>query len=429
MFFAIKGSRVDGHHFVREALEKGAFCAVGEQPLPYPRYVQVENTINALQQLASYHRERMAPKSVIAIVGSNGKTTTKNITATLFEEIGKTHATPGNWNNHLGLPLTLLKAPKDVEYLVLELGDNQPGDLRLLVSLCKPTLVAVTNISHDHIGVYGSPEANFEGKMEAVRYAMDHGFPLVLPSYQANQLFPEMADYHTELRERVDNYPSAYYVGEEEGDLLLLDIETRAEKLKIRIQENRFWKKTFQVNLPLWGIHNCYNLGTALAILSHFAPYNEEKIVHSLNRIKSAPNRGEIVCMGPITWILDAYNANPLSMRYAIDFFLKSTPGRKGLVLGAMNELGVYHRLEHERLAEWLSSHEKISEVAYILLMGADMRYFQERWSSSFVPVQLFSSHLDIVRQIRKGEKPISLLLKGSRTCELEKVIQIYKEG
>lgn len=428
IFFALKGSRTDGHNFIEEAFKKGAKYVIGEKPYSHSRYLQVQNSLRALQKLAVYHRKQLKPKAVIAIVGSNGKTTTKGITATLFEGIGKTFSTPGNWNNHLGLPLTLLKSPLNVEFLILELGDNQPGDLTFLLSLSKPTLIAITNISHDHIGIYGSPEANFEGKMEAVRYALNNHLPLICPSYPANDLFPEMPDYHKWLIEKINHYSLAYILGKEKGDLRINAVGAQETKITIHLQEFKHWNQQGYFNIPLWGFHNCYNVGTALAIFSHFHKWDPELLNYQLSSLRPVSNRGEIIKTQSITWVLDAYNANPISMRYAIDFFLRTIKGKKGLILGGMKELGEYTQSEHESLAEWLLHHEKLSELAFIYLIGEEMVHFKQKWSFSKIPIFLFTHQNEVIKQLQNEiNTPLALLLKGSRSYQLENIFFYFK--
>lgn len=405
VFFALRGPSFDGNIFAAGALRAGAAWAVVDDPgvIPGPgyspgKYFLVENVLQCLQGLAAYHRARL-DIPVIAITGTNGKTTTKELTSAILSRRYKVHSTYGNLNNHIGVPLTLLSIPADTRIAIIEMGASGPGEIADLCGIAAPGYGLITNIGLAHLEGFGGPEGVKKAKGELYDYlAARRGTIFVNGEYA---LLMNMAADRENL-ERV-----------------IYDISS------VRNMENN-----------LTGGYNLYNIAAAAAIGRYFE-VSEDDIASSVAEYYPESNRSRVIVTDRNTVLADCYNANPSSMAAAIGNFgagripaaPDGKPVPKVLILGDMLELGVWSDTEHDRILKEAMG----SGASAIYLVGDNFGEAYGRtvagnegdcgcgpsWAV-FPDVSALSGHFK--------ETPLSgtyVLLKGSRGVALEKIIPL----
>jgi UDP-N-acetylmuramoyl-tripeptide--D-alanyl-D-alanine ligase len=395
IFFAIKGDTFDGNTFAIEALDRGASFVVSEnRDMPMDdRCILVDDSLKALQELASIHREHLGIP-IIAITGSNGKTTTKELTRVVLEKKYRTLASPASFNNHIGVPLTILSIKPEHQIVVLEMGDNHEGEIARLCEVARPTHGLITNIGRDHIGEAGGYEANIRAKLELYDFFKKFGGVNFL-----NNDDPMLVKNSLELNN------SKYAMGE------ILDAE---DLLTIRIDGK-------EIKTHFVGGYNIDNFLAAYTIGRHFDVPTED-IVSALEDYEPKNNRSQKIKSGTNTIIMDAYNANPDSMKLALEnFALMKTDKKKIVILGDMFDMGEFASEVHKEimvLAETLEFDHRYfvgAEFYKILCMGAPV----------FGDEILFETTDDLVKYLRDNKIENSfVLLKGSRGMALEKILK-----
>ena len=357
LFVALCGDNFDGHDYVSDALGRGALGAVVGHPVEadgacvYP----VEDTLQALGQLAG-HRRRRLDAVVIGITGSSGKTGTKDLTRAAIEGSRRVHATPGNLNNRIGLPLTLLDAPDDAEVVVLEMGTNEPGEIAALTRIAEPQIGIVTTVSETHVEKLGSLEGVVEEKLDLLRGLPDYGKAVVgdeppILSQHAGAIrgdvlvvgFGTGAGAHDDTRADADDAtrPGAYDATGAGVD----DAGARAEYRpgNASMDEHGCWSFIWRgerVQLRVPGRHSVQNALLALTV-AELLDVPAAEAARGVGRVEAGSMRGEIRKVGGLTLIVDCYNANPQSLRAALNLLVDIEPGRtKVAVLGSMLELG-----------------------------------------------------------------------------------------
>lgn len=356
LFVALRGARFDAHELLAEARSAGAAAAVVSRiPDDAPEgldFFRVEDTLHALGGLAKYRRER-AQARVVGVVGSNGKTTTKDLLRAALSARYRIHATQGNLNNQIGVPLTLLAAPLDAEVLVIEMGTNEPGEIAILSGIVRPDAVVVTSIGEEHLEKLGSLEGVLEEELSVLSGLSPKGRaflaeePEALPRRAKEQLGAERVRV-AGLAEGADLRPD----GGKEGIEVLPDGTTR-------------WSwQGIELRLPLPGSFNVRNALLALGVATEFGVSREEA-VRGVEQVTSAKLRGEWHDIGKLRVLADCYNSNPPSVAAAVDL-LSALPagGRKVAVLGTMREMGSASDALHRRVAD---------DVAARLGKGIDM--------------------------------------------------------
>jgi UDP-N-acetylmuramoyl-tripeptide--D-alanyl-D-alanine ligase len=327
LYVALVGERFDGHDFVADAVSKGALGAVVSRPAPGAddvRVYPVADTLVALGSLAA-HRRRELAAPVVAITGSSGKTTTKDLTAAAVGAERKVHATRGNLNNRIGMPLTLLAAPSDAEAIVLEMGTNEPGEIRALAQIARPDIGVITTVGESHLEKLGSVEGVLDEKLDLLRNLAENGRCLVGDE-------PEM------LAERAHALcPRLKVAGwSERADA---DLRPRQPDVDVFGRWEFRWKGC-KVVMPLAGRHAVSDALLALAIADLLVVPPKEA-VRGLAQAQTAAMRGQIRRIGDLTVIIDCYNANPQSVRAALDVLEhQGAVTQKVAVLGTMLELG-----------------------------------------------------------------------------------------
>ena len=414
VFLAIRGERFDGNAFVAMALEKGARLAICSEapssvPPEDPRLALVEDTLITLQALARHHRSQLSACTVIAITGSNGKTTTRHLAAALLSQKFKTYATPGNKNNHIGLPLSILQIKPGHEVAVIELGANHPGENALLAGIAQPQHGLITNTGKDHLEGFGDEEGVIRANLELYDYLAQSGGKVWVDQHQ-----PRLVE---EAKAR--GLKAVYYgQGEEMGEerLVSASVVQRFPTLGVRLHLPE--EKAITVQTRLFGDFHLQNIlaATAMAISMGIST---TQIQNALSNFRAADNRTQLIPLGPGgLLILDAYNANPSSMQMAVQSFAdmprEGTP--KWIILGDMHELGQHEAPEHQQLVHMLQMRATCFDR--ILLVGE--RFARLRRSG---PVFLPSLEaLENYLQAHKTQwRRAKVLVKGSRSMALER--------
>ncbi|UTW65140.1 UDP-N-acetylmuramoyl-tripeptide--D-alanyl-D-alanine ligase [bacterium SCSIO 12643] len=394
MFFALKGANFDGNKFADQAIQSGARYAVIDNSDYHieGKTILVDDVLNALQELAKYHRKQLNIP-VIAVTGSNGKTTTKELLNAVLSKKYNVAFTKGNLNNHIGVPLTLLSIDSKHEMALIEMGDNHPKEVEFLCEIASPDYGFVTNVGKDHLEGFGSFERNIEAKKEVFDYLNQNAGTIFL------DLSDELVVSMVEQEERVITYgvSQAYSSVDFLGSDPLLRFK---DELGQEIETN------------LFGAFNFNNIKLAYCIGKYFE-VKLENISEALKDYQPDNNRSQVLKTDKNTLIMDAYNANPSSVEQAVNSFSEmQTQQAKWVILGDMYELGSFSEEEHENMSKLVA--EKSFEEA--LLVGEN--YAKTRVNSD---VKKFENKEDAEVYIKKiAPEGAIILLKGSRGMRLE---------
>lgn len=411
LFFAIRGERFDGHDFLKEALSRGMGAVVDTQPLSISEskaVVYVGDTLKALQDLAHFIRkERDIP--VIAITGSNGKTTTKEMAYAILSKRYKALKNEGNLNNHIGLPLTLTRLTKDDEAAVLELGMNALGEIRRLCEISLPTHGVVTNIGTAHIGMLGSREAIRDAKLEILP-----GLRVAVLNADDDLLMSGINDFKGEVI--TFSIKKAAHVTAKD-----LSLTEKGSAFTLCIKD----KGSIDITLKTHGLFNLYNALAAAAVSSSLG-ISLSDIKEALEAYRPFPMRFEVSRIGDIILINDAYNANPASINESLKEMAAMGAGsRLVAVLGDMFELGVFAEDAHRELGNTLSDMNIDVFVAVGELMNIAADEYVKARGEKPAPVYRFSSSGEAGENIMDILKPgDTVLFKGSRSMKLENAIR-----
>ncbi|PVD49981.1 UDP-N-acetylmuramoylalanyl-D-glutamate--2,6-diaminopimelate ligase [Terrimonas sp.] len=399
IFFALKGPSFNGNLFAKKALDEGAaFVVVDEDPgFSDNRIIRTANVLTTLQELAGYHR-RQFNIPVIAITGSNGKTTTKELVHAVLSSAYRTYTTQGNLNNHIGIPLTLLAIQKDAEIAVVEMGANHLKEIEGYCVYTAPTHGLITNCGKAHLEGFGGIEGVRKGKGELFDYLrLNNGTAFVMWDY----------DY---LREMSKGIPTIYTYGTDAANITGNTIKSEPF-LEIG------WIKAgniMPVQTQLVGDYNLPNVLAAIAAGKYFK-VPDEKIIASIQQYTPSNSRSQLIEKGSNKIILDAYNANPSSMKLAIENFSKIRADNKVLVLGAMMELGPESKKEHQDIVSLIKNYT----WSNVILVGGDFEGIAE-------PFVYFKNATEATAWL-KQHKPVnsSLLVKGSRSMKMETILDV----
>ena len=397
VFFALKGPTFNANEFAPEALARGAsYCVVDESKYAIDkRCLLVEDVLTTLQDLARHHRRQLTIP-VIGLTGSNGKTTSKELASAVLSKKFKVHATKGNLNNHIGVPLTMLSIDRSHEIAVVEMGANHVGEIAALSEIANPTHGFITNIGKAHIGTFGGFENIVRGKSELYQYLISHEGLIFVNSQ--NSILANMAKRF----KKPLFYPAP-------GDYYHCSL-LRVDPQMVVMAENGD-----EIRTHLIGAYNFENIAAALCIGKYFGV--EPKLANEAVREYVPGNmRSQVMQKGSNTIILDAYNANPSSMEAAIDSLSRMKSGNKVVILGDMYELEGEAGVEHQRIGTLLK--EKGLVNAY--LCGPLMRSAQ----TTFPQGKFFDTRDALVKDLQLV--PIEnalILIKGSRGMAMEKVV------
>ncbi|TAL23802.1 MAG: UDP-N-acetylmuramoyl-tripeptide--D-alanyl-D-alanine ligase [Nitrospirae bacterium] len=411
LFVALRGSKFDGHDFLYKALEKGSGALVNFPPAEPPRgktLIYVKNTLNALQDIAHYMRMR-SNIPVIGVTGTNGKTTTKELIASILGTRHRVLKNTGNLNNQIGLPLSLTKISEEDEIAVLEMGASIPGDIKELCGIAAPDYGVVTNIGPGHLEGFGSIEAVRDTKLEildtvkAVVAGADDAF-----------LMQGLSMYHGKV---------VTFGIENDADIFAKDINIRDKSSDFLLCLGA--DRSIEINMNIPGTFNIYNALAAAAIGDIFR-MDLNDIKTGIESFKGVPMRLEIKELFGTTVISDVYNANPASMEEAIKELVRLKKGRAIAVLGDMLELGSYAEEAHRKLGEWMSKLPIDIFIAVGPLMAEAESQFSKGGGQSFRAATASEAGKILIGICREED---TVLVKGSRGMGMEKVLEINKVG
>ena len=393
IFFCLTGDKFDGNKFACEALDKGAKYVVTDDPkLDNPNFIKVNDSLKSLQRLAKYHRSKLNNITIIGLTGSNGKTTTKELFHHVLSSKYKTISTLGNLNNHIGVPLSILRITENAKFAVLEMGANHIGEIDFLTKLVQPDYGYITNFGKAHLEGFGSFNGVVQGKTELYNWINDNNKKTFINGDDPIQR--KFINNNSVVFGQNDKYSFCFK--------LLKSEFVNVEYDKVQIKSN------------LFGMYNSYNVMSAIS-LGLFFDIEIKTIKKAIENYKQKNNRSQIVNTVDKKIILDAYNANPTSMKLSIDNFLK-LKGKKLLILGDMFELGTYSYKEHKYIISLIE--EKKDLKAF--LVGNE--FFQHKKESKFLTFFRTKNCLvEAINNTKLNEKLV--LIKGSRSMKMEELI------
>jgi len=400
IFFALKGANFNGNEYAEKAIDSGCSYAIVDEPkyATHPNIILVEDCLDTLQKLANHHRKQLKTP-VIGITGTNGKTTTKELITSVLSQEYNVLATQGNLNNHIGVPLTLLRIKKEHEIAIIEMGASHVGEIKVLSEMAMPNYGVITNIGHAHIEGFGSYENVIKAKGELYEY---------IRSTRDGKIF---IDYDNSLlREMSEGITSIYYGLEE-------DLFISGKVLSIRPFLEFEWKFGSRRNKVKTNLIGEYNLSNALAAITigKYLGVKASLICKAIEEYQPTNNRSQLKETDKNMLIIDAYNANPTSMHAALENFDHMDVNHKVLILGDMKELGPDTDLEHQKVADYVSHHN----FDRVIFVG-------DNFSRITTDYPRFKD-LDSLKYYLK-ENPIEdsyILLKGSRGVQLERCIDV----
>lgn len=397
LFFALKGENFNGNLFAKEALEKGAVYAIVDETIAdaNERIIKVDDVLTTLQQLAGHHRKQFNIP-FLAITGSNGKTTTKELIHSVLSRQYKTYTTEGNLNNHIGVPLTLLRIKTDAEMAVIEMGANHQKEIASYCTYALPNYGLINNCGKAHLEGFGGVEGVRKGKGELYDHIRTNGGSIFINNDY---------DYLKEMSKGISSKIS-YGTADAETTGHLLESEPF---LKVIITSD---EAINSIQTQLVGDYNLPNVLAAVAVGKYFK-VPADKIKLAIENYIPSNSRSQLIEKGTNKIILDAYNANPSSMKAAIENFAKVHADKKVLLLGGMAELGEESVKEHEAIVELIQQYrwEKV------VLVGGDFAKVQH-------PFLFFKNSLQANQWYQKQHfENTYFLIKGSRTTRMEQLI------
>lgn len=397
IFVALKGENFDGNQYVQNALEKGALLAIADNPELKnlsQHIIVVNDSLTTLQKLANFHR-RFLNIPIISITGSNGKTTTKELIAKVMEKKFAVHYTFGNLNNHIGVPLTLLKMNTNTQIGVVEMGANHPGEIKALCKIAEPDYGYITNFGKAHLEGFGSFEGVIKAKSELYDYLKAN-----------NKIIFINEDQELQLKQGKD----AKTIGFSQNKDSFCTV-----KLKNTIPFVEVQYQNLPIQSHLLGEYNFSNIAAAICI-GQFFEIEKEQIKEAIEHYRPDNNRSQMISKGSNQIILDAYNANPTSMEAAILNFQNLPAENKAVIVGDMFEVGKTENQEHQYIVDLLEK----SDIKDIFVCG---KIF---YRTNVDRAQKFSSFEDLQKKIKAlSYKNTCFLIKGSRGMAMERILEV----
>lgn len=411
IFFALRGPNFNGNAYAAQALAQGAGAVVIDDPAFQqpgdPRYILTDNALHALQSLATAYRNTLNIP-LIGLTGSNGKTTSKELIAAALSAERRVAATAGNLNNHIGVPLTLLRIPPDAAVAVVEMGANQPGDIAELADIARPTHVMITNIGKAHLEGLGGLDGVQHEKAALFRFVRQHG----------GTAFVNLND--PRVAAEAAGLPDVVTFGAEGADYEGRILQESFDEMQIEVR-SRFWPDVLLLHTRMGGHYNLLNVLGAVAIADRLG-VSREGIAAGIFSYQPRNNRSQLEQLGEMSLWLDAYNANPSSMRASIENALHLAPRGTALVLGDMFELGESAEAEHRALGDFIESLKPDLVIGIGALMQHALAQLStpKAWfpdtaaAAAAAPVLLENARL--------------VLFKGSRGMALERVTDALRK-
>ncbi len=398
LFICLTGENFNGNDYAEIALKNGAKYVISDsiKNEHLKNVYIVENCLKYLQKLANYHRKKFN-LPIISITGSNGKTTSKELIYQVLKQKYKVHATKGNLNNHIGVPLTLLQITKQHDLAIIEMGANKPGDIKELVELAEPTHCIITNIGKAHLEGFGSYAGVINTKGEMYKYAENNN--AVIFYNDSDEVLKSI------LPNKTQNIPYS--------DNLVCSLIRMTPFVSMRWKSKEY--SSGELETKMIGKYNFTNFVAAISIGKYFHVENE-KISEAITTYSPTNNRSQVQHTNKNTLIMDAYNANPSSMKNAIESFNEMEHPNKLLILGDMFELGGDSKMEHQAIINSIKS-KKLN--CYFV---GNLFYSEKNQIENCM---FFESKLDLIEYLKTNSKEHTLiLLKASRGIGLEDVVE-----
>jgi len=399
MFFALKGPNFNGNSYAVLALQKGASYAVIDEKdylnPEIPQILLVEDSLKTLQELARYHRQKLGLK-IISLTGSNGKTTTKELINAVLSQKYTTVATKGNLNNHIGVPLTLLSMNEQTEIGVVEMGANHLKEIEFLCKIAQPDYGYITNFGKAHLEGFGSIEGVIKGKSELYEYLINNDKTVFIN-----------ADDQIQVK-ILKNHNKKFSYGTNTTANQQIELLNTHPFVSVKTDST-------EIETQLVGVYNFHNIAAAISIGKYFnVPL--EKIKQAIKNYVPDNNRSQIIKRGNKEIILDAYNANPSSMKAALDNFSVISDKSKAVILGDMFEVGITAAQEHQDIANYALK----KEFKEIFLIGENFNKVDANNTKKFKSYEDFKNYLTTT-----DLKVKYILIKGSRGMALERILTI----
>jgi UDP-N-acetylmuramoyl-tripeptide--D-alanyl-D-alanine ligase len=402
LFFALKGDKFNANTFAAQALAAGAGYVIIDEAehAVSDKCIVANNVLKTLQDLARYHRQQLGTR-VIGLTGSNGKTTNKELLMRVLSKKYKVHATKGNLNNHIGVPLTLLAMPADTELAIIEMGANHQGEIAELVRIAEPDFGFITNIGKAHLEGFGGPEGVKKGKGELFDYLKEEG----------KTIFINTNDSIVNQMAKDRNMMAVVYFGKDEK---ALKMQADSPEIVFKTPED----KPFTCHIG--GSYNFDNMQTAYALGLYFG-VSSDAAAEALAGYNPDNNRSQSVELGSNSFLMDAYNANPSSMQASVkNFGNLQTTKKKIVILGDMFELGEYAQEEHAALGKLVAEQGFDAAVLY----GENMQHALPNLPKAFYFTDKFSLHNWLIDSKFTN---CYFLVKGSRSVGLESVLKVME--
>jgi len=393
IFFALKGENFDGNKFAEEAIKSGAsYAVIDDQSLNNPKFIKVKNVLKSLQDLSKFHRSKLLKTKIIALTGSNGKTTTKELISEVLKKKYKIISTIGNLNNHIGVPLTLLRIKQNTEIAIVEMGANHLNEIKLLTDLINPDFGLITNFGKAHLEGFGSIEGVIKGKSELYDFLIKNDKKAFINN---------------------DDYIQNQFI----GNKISFSKEDKSNYIFKEVKDTNYAGlnyNDFIVDSKLTGNYNYHNIAFATSVGLYFN-ISIEKIKEAISNYIPSNNRSQIIKKNNKLIILDAYNANPTSMISAINSLIVKQ-GKKSVILGDMFELGNQSEKEHHDLIDFCVK----NNFENIFLIGNEFFKQKDKFEIPF----FYKTKDELNKHIKKF--PITskyILIKGSRVMRMENLI------
>jgi len=397
MYFALRGDNFDGNKFVNQAFEGGArYCIVDDKNVVInTSCILVDDVLKALQQIATYHRHKIGIP-IISLTGSNGKTTTKELIYSVLSSKYKVKATIGNLNNHIGVPLTLLRFTEDLDFGIVEMGANHQKEIEFLSQIAQPDYGLITNFGKAHLEGFGGIEGVIKGKSELYDYLRKNDKTAFINTDDKKQI------------EQIGDYPKISTFGKGSMNNCVVRFLNANPLVSLKYDST-------QIDSLLIGDYNYGNIAVAVAIGKHFE-VSTEHIKKAIESYQPDNNRSEIIEKGTLKIILDAYNANPTSMLAALKNLKQLNSKNKYLFLGDMFELGKKAEQEHQAIVDFVENN--FNDTIY--LIGENFLKTETKKST-----YKFSSFEDLKPELKSLQlEDATLLIKGSRGMALERILE-----
>jgi len=416
IFFALKGERFDGHDFLQEAIEKGAKAVVVSKKKKFAAkiaIIRVSHTLTALQELAKFYRQKFNPV-VVGITGSNGKTTTKDMLKAFLLSKYRVVATPGNYNNIVGLPLTIFEISPETEFLVLEMGANHAGEIKRLAEISLPQMGVITNIGATHLQFFRCISNVLSAKMELVQLLPPQG-----------KIVLNIDDLHLRSQFKKIKREIITFGINPQADVrannVIVNSPGEKERLSFSVYAGRDRK---EFDLYCLGRYNIYNALAAISVAKQFG-ISLSLMVDVLRKFKFPKLRMEKLRYGEVTIVNDAYNANPTSVKAVLSEFISFFPSRRKIVvLGDMLELGRMSRKFHEEIGKIVAT----SPIYSLVTIGEDAGFIAQaagKWGMEKNNIFSFKDKKFASKKLKELLKPKdAVLIKGSRKMGLEEVTE-----